>query len=469
MNIALIGPSGSGKGTHALSLSSRFKLRHIATGDLLRENLDQASPLGLRARQYIDAGELVPDEVVDEMIEARLRQTSPDHGHLFDGFPRTGTQAAFVDELFRQLGQRLDAVIYLQAADEEIIRRLSGRWICRLCQTPFHLDFHPFQNCPALRCRGEHLYQRPDDNPERVRARLRVFHRMTHSLTDYYQSSGRLSIVNGEDTPAKVEQSLIEAIQAVARQESRGATALEIGQVRALRSDALARAPDGPARSGLNLVLLGGPGSGKGTQAERLCEEFHLPHVATGDLFRDNLNQQTPLGQMAKTYMDRGELVPDDVTEAMVEERFAHPDTQSGFVLDGFPRSMPQAEALTDMLARAGRQLTGVLFIRVSDEEIVKRLSGRLICRACQTPFHLQFKPPGRPGQCDRCGGELYQRDDDNPKTVRNRLKTFHRQTGPLVEHYQQAGILVTIDGETELSRVAASTIAAARQIGGAA
>ena len=227
----------------------------------------------------------------------------------------------------------------------------------------------------------------------------------------------------------------------------------------------------GPAGAGvahaasLDLVLLGGPGSGKGTQAEQLSKELNLPHIATGDLFREHLNDATDLGKLAKTYMDRGELVPDDVTEAMVEERLARADTRDGFILDGFPRTLPQAHALTEMLAGLKRAIAGVLYINVTDEAIVNRLSGRLICRNCQTPYHKQFKPSKKPGVCDNCGGELYQRDDDNPNTVRSRLKTFHGQTEPLIGYYQKAGVLHEISGEGEVSQVIERSLAAARSL----
>ncbi|MDH3693211.1 MAG: adenylate kinase [Gammaproteobacteria bacterium] len=206
--------------------------------------------------------------------------------------------------------------------------------------------------------------------------------------------------------------------------------------------------------SSFGLVLIGGPGSGKGTQAEQLQVHLDLPHIATGDLFRENLNKKTDLGMLAKSYMDKGALVPDDVTEAMVEERMARSDAKKGFILDGFPRTLPQAQALTDIMNAANRCINGVIYIRVSDEEIVRRLSGRLICRNCQTPYHVDFKPPAVEGVCDACNGELYQRDDDNPNTIRARLKTFHGQTGPVINYYRDAGILVEIDGEGEVSKV---------------
>lgn len=216
---------------------------------------------------------------------------------------------------------------------------------------------------------------------------------------------------------------------------------------------------------GLNLVLLGAPGSGKSTQAEHLCQQFNLPHIATGDLFREHLRQETPLGKLAQPYMNRGELVPDDITNAMVRERLARPDAQAGFILDGFPRTLPQAEALTEILAGMQRQLMGVLYIKVSDVEIIDRLSGRLICRNCQTPYHLKFKPPAQPGVCDICGGELYQREDDKPETVKARLATFHRQTEPLINYYRRAGLLIEIEGEGEVAEVTANTLATVQSL----
>jgi adenylate kinase len=215
----------------------------------------------------------------------------------------------------------------------------------------------------------------------------------------------------------------------------------------------------------MNIVLLGAPGSGKGTQADRLCEQFNVPHIATGDLFREHLKKETELGKLAKGYMDCGELVPDDVTVAMVRERFSRDDAQRGFVLDGFPRTLAQAEALTRMLDKMGRQLDGVIYIKVSDEEIVTRLSGRIICKECQTPFHKVFNP-FKSCPYNKCNGEyLYQRDDDKPETVRARLETFHRQTEPLISYYQQAGLLLDVDGEGEVSAITGRVLAAAQSL----
>lgn len=213
----------------------------------------------------------------------------------------------------------------------------------------------------------------------------------------------------------------------------------------------------------LNIVLLGAPGSGKGTQAEALEAEFGLAHVASGDLFRENLERETALGLRAKAYMDRGELVPDEVTTAMIRERFARPDIAGrGIVLDGFPRTLAQAAALGDLLSELGRQLHGVLCIDVPDDELIERLGGRMICRVCQVPFHVTANP-FRTCPIGQCAGEhLYRRTDDEPDTVRVRLATFLRRTAPLVDHYRAAGLLVSVSGSGSVEQVRAATLRAA-------
>ncbi len=209
------------------------------------------------------------------------------------------------------------------------------------------------------------------------------------------------------------------------------------------------------------IVLIGAPGAGKGTQAARLREFLNLPHVASGDLFRENLKNQTELGLKAKAYMDRGELVPDDVTIAMVMERLSRPDCANGVLLDGFPRTITQAEALDRALAATGRKISSVPYIAVPDEALVERLSGRWLCRTCGESYHTLFNPPRRAGVCDRDGGELYQRDDDKPETVRNRLNVYWQQTSPLIDYYRRRGVLVEINGDQAIEAVEADLKAA--------
>lgn len=202
------------------------------------------------------------------------------------------------------------------------------------------------------------------------------------------------------------------------------------------------------------VVLLGPPGAGKGTQAARLAEHQGAVHVASGDLFREALAAGTPLGRKAQEYMGRGELVPDDIVVEMVLERLAKPDCDRGVILDGFPRTAAQAEALDRALAAQGRRVDAALAMDVPEAAILERMTGRRICRECQAPYHVRFNPPAREGRCDRCGGLLYQREDDREETVRHRLAVYAEQTLPLVSYYRQRGILRQVDGLGTLDEV---------------
>ena len=213
------------------------------------------------------------------------------------------------------------------------------------------------------------------------------------------------------------------------------------------------------------LILLGPPGSGKGTQAERLCKEMNLPHVASGDLFRDHLQQNTDLGKLARSYMDKGQLVPDDITISMVKERLTKADCGTGAILDGFPRTLAQAEALGPILQELEQQLTGVLFIAVPDAVLIKRLSGRRICRECQAPYHIDLSPPREMQTCDLCGGELYQREDDQPETIKARLEVYHKQTAPLIQFYKAADLLHEVDGNANIDEVTSALTAVVRTL----
>lgn len=195
------------------------------------------------------------------------------------------------------------------------------------------------------------------------------------------------------------------------------------------------------------LLLMGPPGAGKGTQAAKLVERYELPHVSTGDIFRGALQERTPLGLEAKRYMDVGALVPDQVTVGITRERLAKSDCIGGFILDGFPRTLQQALALDQMLAKMGIRLNRVVNIVVSDDELIPRLTGRRICQSCGSTYHLAFRPPAVPQVCDRCGGELYQRDDDREDTVRERLGVYHRQTQPLIQYYRERDVYTEING----------------------
>jgi adenylate kinase len=198
----------------------------------------------------------------------------------------------------------------------------------------------------------------------------------------------------------------------------------------------------------VRLLFLGPPGAGKGTQARDLAREWGVPQVATGDMLREQMAAGTALGREARQYYDKGELVPDDVILRMVADRFRQPDAANGFLLDGFPRTIAQADGLAKMLEQLGQKLDAVIYFDVSQPELVRRLTGRRLCRDCQAPYHLVSAPPRRDGVCDKCGGPLYQRADDSEATVLNRLQVYERQTAPLLDYYRQRGLLRSVQGE---------------------
>ena len=214
-----------------------------------------------------------------------------------------------------------------------------------------------------------------------------------------------------------------------------------------------------PTDERLFMVLLGAPGAGKGTQAERLSENLGIPQVSTGDLFRENLKKETELGLLAKQYMESGELVPDEVTVGMVRERLSRSDAAKGAILDGFPRTIAQAEALEELLHDMGEKLDTVPYIKVPEDVLLARLAGRWTCRKCGAMYHELFSPPQEPGVCDKCGGELYQRPDDTPETQKHRIKVYFEQTAPLIDYYRDKGLLVEVDGRPGIEEIQAELL----------
>ena len=204
----------------------------------------------------------------------------------------------------------------------------------------------------------------------------------------------------------------------------------------------------------MKIVLLGPPGAGKGTQAKSISNRYSIPHISTGDIFRKNISENTPLGIEAKSYMDNGQLVPDEVTINMVKDRLQQDDCKNGYVLDGFPRTIPQAEALDNALKAIGDKVDFAIDVEVPDENIVRRMGGRRACVGCGATYHVVYNPTKVEGKCDTCGGELIVRDDDKPETVLSRLEVYHNQTQPLIDYYKGQGILKSVDGTVDMKDV---------------
>lgn len=204
----------------------------------------------------------------------------------------------------------------------------------------------------------------------------------------------------------------------------------------------------------MKIIMLGAPGAGKGTQAKKIANKYGIPHISTGDIFRANIKNNTELGKKAKEYMDQGLLVPDELTLSLIMDRFSQADCENGYVLDGFPRTIPQAEALTNALKEAGEAIDFAINVEVPDENIVARMSGRRACVNCGGTYHVVFNPTKIDGVCDTCGGELVLRDDDKPETVAKRLNVYHNQTKPLIDYYAKLDVLKEVDGTKEVSEV---------------
>ena len=210
----------------------------------------------------------------------------------------------------------------------------------------------------------------------------------------------------------------------------------------------------------MKIIMLGAPGAGKGTQAIKIADKYDIPHISTGDIFRANIKGGTELGQKAKSYIDKGELVPDEVTIGMLLDRIAQDDCKNGYVLDGFPRTIPQAESLTEALKSQGDQIDFALNIDVPDEAIIERMSGRRACPKCGATYHIVYAAPKTENICDKCGTELIIRSDDKPETVKDRLNVYHQQTEPLIAYYKTAGVLREVDGTQELPKVFEDVVA---------
>ena len=210
----------------------------------------------------------------------------------------------------------------------------------------------------------------------------------------------------------------------------------------------------------MKIIMLGAPGAGKGTQAKRIAEKYQIPHISTGDIFRSNIKEGTELGMKAKQFMDQGLLVPDEVTIGMLLDRIHQDDCEKGYVLDGFPRTIPQAESLTKALSDRGEAIDYAIDVDVPDENIVNRMSGRRACLTCGATYHVTFGPPAKEGICDVCGAELVLRDDDKPETVQKRLAVYHEQTQPLIDYYKEAGVLANVDGTQDMEKVFSDIVA---------
>ncbi len=428
MNIAIIGPSYAGKTTCARQVAKEFGLMRFSLGRKIQHYITEQKALGLLARPYALRGNLVPDELGNAILEENIRKNTEVRGFVFDGFPCTLYQAVYMIDLLREAGMKLDGVVFMKMSPDMTFERAI--------KNPPKDELLPVTQ-------------------ESLATRVNSFKSTAESVLRLFAHSTAFMVVDGagdplEDAYPKIRQFIKDIEDGKFVSRSVEELDKEIDQFLA----GYQMTEKTPTNKPMNLVLMGPPGCGKGTHSEMLCKMLQIPAVSTGNLFREHLKNKTALGAIAGAFISQGRLVPDDVTAAMVKKRVNDSDAMHGFILDGFPRTVPQANALDAILTVSSRALDGVIYINVPDAEIIQRLSGRRFCPKCQRTYHVIFNKPKKEGCCDYDGEALITRADDNEATVKARLEGYRKQTLPVIELYRQRGILVEVNGMGSVDEV---------------
>ncbi len=427
MNIAIIGPNWAGKTTCSKKIAKEFGLVRFSLGQMIKKSIHDHTFLGIMTRPYALRGNFVPDEVANAALEEKVTSNPEARGFVFDGFPCTLYQAIYMIDLLQKEGSKLDGVVFMKATPDVTYARAME---------------HKNSNGQI------------EKTPEGIIARINNYKSVAESILRLFAHSTSFLIVDAERPEDEVYSQIQKFIKDVEdktfKPEPIEKTESQIDQFLATYH----LSEKTPVTSHLNLVLMGPPGCGKGTHAAPLSEYLAVPAIATGNLFREHLKNKTPLGAIAGAFINLGRLVPDDVTAAIVKNRLNDNDAMHGFILDGFPRTVPQADALDTILTVSSRSLDGVIYINVPDDVIIKRIAGRRFCPKCQNTYHVVFNQPKVEGICDKDGEKLITREDDKQETVIKRLDAYRQQTLPVIEHYRQRGLLQEIQGDATLDVV---------------
>jgi len=411
MRVIITGPPGAGKGTVAPMLVQRYGLKHLSTGDMLRAAVANKTDLGKKAGALMEKGALVPDDLVNGIVKEALESKECRPGFILDGYPRTIGQA---ETLVKMMGpQGITHVIELDVPHEKLEERICGRRIHKSSGRSYHVKFNPPQVEGKDDVTGEDLITRKDDTKEALKTRLEKFKKETMPVVDFFKKLNSF-VHKPVDTSGPPKES--------------------IENVRRVMEPRI-------------VVLTGPPGSGKGSQAPKMVEKYGLKHLSTGDMLRAAVAAGTPLGKKAKEVMEKGELVSDDLVNGIVAEALQKPECQAGVILDGYPRTLGQAKALVSMLRGVGRRVTDCVEIVVPFEALEERICGRRIHKPSGRSYHIKFKPPKEEGKDDHTGEDLIQRKDDNPESLKTRLKSYSAETKPIVNFLKGFGIHRHIDG----------------------
>jgi len=432
----VLGPPGCGKGTQAPRMAREWNLPHLSTGHILREHVQKNTDLGKKVKSFMDRGELVPDDVMIAILRDRTNQMDCGWGFILDGFPRTVAQARAFDQILRERNETVSRVIILNVSDDILIDRMTGRWIHKPSGRAYHAKYNKPKSLISSGgearadnmkddITGEALVQRSDDNESTVKNRLAIYHRESDGLADHYKPLGLNIYVDAKQDPEKVWTDI--------------------------------KKMNGPQWRKI-VALSGPPGSGKGSQAIRISKEWNIPHISTGNILRDAVHKGTETGKRVKAYMDKGDLVPDDVMLGLIRDRINQIDCGWGFVLDGFPRTAEQAR-LMSMILKEKRVERIVKFINFMcpDDVCVERMTGRWVHKASGRAYHVKYNKPkslgdGKPSadnmKDDITGDPLYQRSDDTEAVVKTRLAQFHKDNQPVLDYYKLRGTLVNVDAK---------------------
>lgn len=419
----LLGPPGAGKGTHAPKIVETLGIPQLSTGDMLRDAVAANTPVGQQAKQVMEAGNLVSDDIVIGIIRDRVKKNDCEKGFILDGFPRTIAQARALDGMLSSTSEAVKTVLEFNVQDDVLVERICGRWIHKASGRSYHVKFNapksykgesmPTADNMRDDATGEALMQRPDDTKEALPKRLDAYHAETKPILGHYSANSSCKVVKVDagQTPAKV---WVDTAQALG--------------MRAI------------------MILLGPPGAGKGTHAPRIVAAKGIPQLSTGDMLREAVAAGTEVGLEAKSLMDAGNLVSDDIVVGIIQDRIKAKDCDNGFILDGFPRTIAQAKALDGMLSASAEAVQMVIEFKVPDDVLVERICGRWVHKATGRSYHVKFNPPKSYDgvsvpttenmKDDTTGQPLMQRADDTEQALPKRLRAYHAETEPILDHY---------------------------------
>ena len=461
----LFGPPGAGKGSQAPKIVETLGIPQLSTGDMLRAAVAAGTEVGKQAKSVMESGGLVSDELVVGIIKDRVLEEDCKGGFILDGFPRTVAQAEMLDAMLSGKGEKVNYVVALEVPDEVLTERICGRWIHKASGRSYHAKFAPPKSLgagmePSVETMlddetGEALMQRADDTEEALKSRLEGYHAQTVPILEHYGPAGVVTKVDANKAPAEVWSSVEAAIVP-------GATSAPA-------------APPAPApATGVPrkiMILFGPPGAGKGSQAPKIVETLGIPQLSTGDMMRAAVAAGTEVGKQAKSVMESGGLVSDELVVGIIKDRVLEEDCKGGFILDGFPRTVAQAEMLDAMLSGKGEKVNYVVALEVPDEVLTERICGRWIHKASGRSYHAKFAPPKSLGAGmepsvetmldDETGEALMQRADDTEEALKSRLEGYHAQTVPILEHYGPTGVVTKVDANKAPAEVWSSVEAA--------